>query len=290
MDDAPIKANTGAGEPDLTELFKQFDTSGDGFLQKDELKRAFRAIGLMRKGEKFELTDEVFASFDSNGDGKISYAEFTANLHPKTRAKIIEKLDGGWKFDEKLWAASQERHSKWNMEKVFMQFDVDGDGKLTINELGRAFRALGLKKRDGEKLNMDQKMFSYVGRALIHRPRSKLGLTCTRRLSPLLASPRNATPRSPPLASSVSPHCPNRRIIDSCFAAGRSIPTATDSAPRRSSKPLSTRRRARRSKRSSTVGGPSTRRNGRRQQPGTRGGTCPRSLSSSTPMLTATST
>ena len=86
----------------------------------------------------------------------MSPAEFNANLHPKTRKKIEEKLDGGWKFDEKLWAASQERHAKWNMEKVFMQFDVDGDGKLTINELARAFRALGLKKRDGAKLEMDQ--------------------------------------------------------------------------------------------------------------------------------------
>ena len=38
-------------------------------------------------------------------------------------------------------------------------FDVDGDGKLTINELGRAFRALGLKKRDGSDYEIDQEMF-----------------------------------------------------------------------------------------------------------------------------------
>ena len=161
-DSASTKAAAGeAGEKDLTELFKQFDTSGDGFLQIGELKRAFRAIGLeKRKGEKFEMDEKTFSSFDTNGDGKVSLAEFNANLHLKTRKKIVEKLAGGWKFDEKLWAASQERHAKWDMHKVFMQFDVDGDGKLTINELSRAFRALGLKKRDGEDLQMDQKMFA----------------------------------------------------------------------------------------------------------------------------------
>ena len=40
-----------------------------------------------------------------------------------------------------------------------MQFDVDGDGKLTIEEFARAFRALGLPKRDGSKLEMDINMF-----------------------------------------------------------------------------------------------------------------------------------
>ena len=53
---------------DLTQVFKQFDTSGDGFLQIGELKRAFRAIGLeKRKGEKFELDEKTFSSFDVNG-------------------------------------------------------------------------------------------------------------------------------------------------------------------------------------------------------------------------------
>lgn len=55
------------------------------------------------------------------------------------------------------------RHSKWNMAKVFKQFDFDGDGQLTMGEFKRAFRALGLKKRDGSKMDIDEKMFKSFG-------------------------------------------------------------------------------------------------------------------------------
>ena len=35
----------------------------------------------------------------------------------------------------------------------------DGDGKLTITELARCFRALGLEKRSGEKMAIDKATF-----------------------------------------------------------------------------------------------------------------------------------
>ena len=85
--------------------------------------------------------------------------EFEQNLFPKTRAKIEEKLDAGWKFDKKRWEESVKRHSRWDMGKVFKQFDFDGDGYLSIAELKRAFRAIGLKKRTGVKGEMDMAMF-----------------------------------------------------------------------------------------------------------------------------------
>ena len=66
----------------------RFDKDGNGTLEKDELKRAFRALGFT----KLEMTDEIFASFDYDGDGRITINEFDANLKPKTREKIEEKL------------------------------------------------------------------------------------------------------------------------------------------------------------------------------------------------------
>merc|ERR1711977_613861 len=101
----------------------------------------------------------MFKSFDTNGDGKVTLAEFEKNLHDKTRAKIEAKLAEGWKFEPELWAASVDRHSKTNMAKVFKHFDLDEDGFLNMGELKRAFRAIGLKKRDGSKIEVDEEMF-----------------------------------------------------------------------------------------------------------------------------------
>lgn len=89
----------------------------------------------------------------------MSLEEFEENLYPKTRAKIEERLNSGWKFDHAKWAASLARHAKWDMSKVFKQFDTDGDGRLEMPEFMRAFRALGLQKRSGEKMKIDLDMF-----------------------------------------------------------------------------------------------------------------------------------
>jgi len=145
---------------DMSKVFKQFDFDADGFLDLGELKRAFRALGLKkRSGGKLEFDEEMFKSFDTNGDGVVSLEEFEANLWPKTRKKIEARLNAGWKFDPQKWADSLARHARWDMSKIFKQFDADGDGKLSISEFARAFRALGLKKRSGADLEVDHAMF-----------------------------------------------------------------------------------------------------------------------------------
>ena len=106
----------------------------------------------------FDLALRRFKSFDTNGDGLVSMEELDANLKPKTRRKIEMALEGGWKFDKPTWDASVARHNKYDMKVIFKDFDADGDGKLDIYEIARAFRAMGLKKRDGAKMDMDKAM------------------------------------------------------------------------------------------------------------------------------------
>ena len=144
----------------MAKVFKQFDADGDGKLDIYELARGFRALGLpKRDGAKMDVDKEMFKSFDTNGDGFVSLEELEANLKPKTRKKIEEKLDAGWKFDKEAWDASVARHKKWNMADVFKNFDTHNTGKLDIYTLARAFRALQLPKRDGAKMDMDKEMF-----------------------------------------------------------------------------------------------------------------------------------
>ena len=97
-----------------------------------------------------------------DGNGTIDLEEWEQNLRPDLRAMVQEKLRTGWKFDPALWADSQARHSHWSLAKVFSKFDTSNDGYLTMMELMRAFKAIGLPKREGEKLEMDRKMFQML--------------------------------------------------------------------------------------------------------------------------------
>ena len=95
----------------MADVFKDFDYDNDGKLTMKEFYRAFRALGLTKRtGEKMEIDKAMFDSFDTNGDGFVSLVEFQEGLLPKTRKKIVDKLEAGWKFDKEKWDASVERH------------------------------------------------------------------------------------------------------------------------------------------------------------------------------------
>lgn len=150
---------TNAGTSPRYSASSNFD--GDCELSIGELQRAFRALGLeKRAGQKLKVDEQMFKMLDGDGDGLVSLAELEKNINSDLRAKIDEKLNMGWKFDEAKWAKSIQRHTKWDMSKVFKQFDTDGDGFLAMDELQRGFRALGLQKRSGDELTMDTAMFN----------------------------------------------------------------------------------------------------------------------------------
>jgi hypothetical protein len=94
---------------------------------------------------------------------------------------------------------------KYDMKALFAQFDADGDGKLDIYEIARAFRAIGLTKRSGEKSDMDKAMLCvHWRRARSQTPRN--GCLGDHIRSPL-------TPRAPPPPAETHDVCslPNLR-------------------------------------------------------------------------------
>ena len=75
------------------------------------------------------------------------------------RTKIVQLLNGGFQFNPAQWAASAARHGSWSLAAIFRKFDTSGDGYLSMGELKRAFRAIGLQKRSGEKVELDEATF-----------------------------------------------------------------------------------------------------------------------------------
>ena len=64
-------------EMSLREALCEYDTNGDGFVTKEELKLVYKKTG--RKWE--EVDDNMFLKYDEDGDGKISIAEWLKVLH-----------------------------------------------------------------------------------------------------------------------------------------------------------------------------------------------------------------
>lgn len=58
---------------DRERLFKHFDANGDGKISATELGDALKTLGCVTPEEVKHMMDEI----DSDGDGYISYEEFT---------------------------------------------------------------------------------------------------------------------------------------------------------------------------------------------------------------------
>eukprot|EP01052_Picozoa_sp_SAG31_P051449 SAG31_NODE_12219_length_958_cov_0.926659_2_plen_70_part_01 len=59
-----------ASRPDSAELFKEFDTDGDGSIDREELR-----YGFAKFGERLSDTDldAIMALADGDGDGEMDY-------------------------------------------------------------------------------------------------------------------------------------------------------------------------------------------------------------------------
>ena len=60
---------------ELKAAFSQMDANGDGFVTKDELKTMLAGLG---ESVDEAVVDEMIAIADTNGDGKVDFAEFCA--------------------------------------------------------------------------------------------------------------------------------------------------------------------------------------------------------------------
>ena len=118
------KLTTAEETKELTAIFQQLDTNGDGRLDADELRLGYQELLKLRGLNPDSLDDpvireevaDILSSVDFDNNGYLDYSEFI------TIAIDRESL------------LSQHR-----LQKAFALFDTDGSGRITVDELMEIF-------------------------------------------------------------------------------------------------------------------------------------------------------
>ncbi|XP_075044397.1 guanylyl cyclase-activating protein 2-like [Mixophyes fleayi] len=143
---------------DLQEMYKKFVTEcPSGALYRHEFKRFF---GIASTNEASQYVDQLFTSFDRNGDNTIDFLEYVAALNLTLRGKLEHKLKWSFKIYDKDgngcvdkrelreiiqsiysvkkdWRREQEApllSPDEVCERIFQLMDENGDGQLSLQE------------------------------------------------------------------------------------------------------------------------------------------------------------
>ena len=136
----------------------RWDTNGDGIIDAAE-----RAAAQEQLRERIELTrEERFDEADTDGDGYLTFAEFSAipavlelaEKNPDAPAEIFARLDANGdapvSLDEFLFRIRQHR-ADWRTPAIYAAADVDQDGCLTLAEFGMIGKVAQLAARNPQQ-------------------------------------------------------------------------------------------------------------------------------------------
>mmetsp|Transcript_24990 Transcript_24990/g.54334 ORF Transcript_24990/g.54334 Transcript_24990/m.54334 type:complete len:169 (-) Transcript_24990:2428-2934(-) len=130
--DKARRQQTGVTEEQLAqfkEAFELFDADKSGCIDEKELRACMRAVGFDVSKQEVQ---RMIASVDDDGSGTIEFPEFM-----------------------KLMCQQQERKDpKEDVKRVFMLYDTQGKGHITVDDLQRACRQLGESMSDAQLAEM----------------------------------------------------------------------------------------------------------------------------------------
>jgi len=133
----------------VLDLFRSWDADGDGEVSRAEFHKAMPALGL--EVPKADV-DELFNAWDKDGGGSLAYKEMRRILSGASSApKKKMVLSGEGPLSDQL--AEALRANAGRVLDLFRSWDANGDGEVSRAEFHKAVPALGL---DVPKTDVDQ--------------------------------------------------------------------------------------------------------------------------------------
>lgn len=130
----------------IEEVFRQFDTNGDGDLSTAELEEGLSKIGLLENIPNWRKQIPLIAKkFDTSGDGMVNLKEFMAYVGVDYLPNVLQRLT-------KIFAVVIDSN-RLTFQDIFKELDTDGNGKLDCDELHSALVKLqfqDITKADAE--------------------------------------------------------------------------------------------------------------------------------------------
>ncbi|XP_073156107.1 probable calcium-binding protein CML18 [Henckelia pumila] len=129
-------------EEEVEQVFKKFDTNGDGRISLTELSAVLNALG-SATGE--EEVASIMTELDVDGDGSIDLKEFKAfhcgggdkNKELKEAFDLYDKDKNGKISASELYSVLKslgEKCSLIDCRRMISNVDVDGDGCVNFDE------------------------------------------------------------------------------------------------------------------------------------------------------------
>ncbi|DBA00219.1 TPA: LOW QUALITY PROTEIN: hypothetical protein N0F65_007844, partial [Lagenidium giganteum] len=133
-------------------VFKQFDVSGDGKLSLDEFARALEQLGVPITGKSSEIS-KLMSDFDLDKDGTISYEEFLMSMNvsvEENKKQVV--LESAQNIKTQVRDILKRMEAKGiDFEEIFVHFDADKNGHLTVEEFSTALHDLMVSEHQKEQ-------------------------------------------------------------------------------------------------------------------------------------------